>query len=81
MTKVKNPDGSLEEFKLSRVIAECEEAGSTPYQAACVAKELGEFIKDKTEITAEELSAEVSKELQEINEIAARQYRERSRHG
>jgi len=33
MVKVKKRDGSVEEFKLSKIVAECEEAGSTPEQA------------------------------------------------
>ena len=81
MVKVKNPDGSVKEFKLSKVIAECEEAGSTPYQAACVAKELGEYIKDKAEITTEEVSAVVSEGLREVNEAAAKEYYERATRG
>ncbi|UCD73547.1 MAG: hypothetical protein JSW01_02595 [Candidatus Bathyarchaeota archaeon] len=78
MVKVKNPDGSKKEFKLSEVIVTCELAGSTPYQAACVARELGEYIKDKVEIDSEEVSHVVSEVLRETNEAAAKAYYERA---
>lgn len=81
MVKVKNRDGSEKEFKLSEVIAECEQVGSTPYQAACVAKELGEYVKDKVEVNSEEVSNVVSEVLRETNEAAAKAYYERATEG
>jgi hypothetical protein len=81
MVKVKNPDGSEKEFKLSKVISDCEEAGSTPYQAACVAKELGEYVKDKAAVNAEEVTNVVSDVLRETNEAAAKEYYERATRG
>ncbi len=81
LVKLRNKQGRAEEFRLSKVIAECEDAGSTPYQAACVARELGEYVKDKSEITAEELSDVVSTELGKLNETTAKVWEERSEHG
>lgn len=81
MVKIKKPDGSVKDFKLSEVIADCEEAGSTPYQAACVAKELGEYVKDKVEVNTEEVSHVVSEVLGEANEAAAKVYYERATRG
>ena len=72
---------STDSIEASEVIAECEQAGSTPYQAACVAKELGEYVKDKVEIDSEEVSHVVSDVLRETNEAAAKAYYERATQG
>ena len=81
MVKIKHPDGTTEEFKLSKIVAKCEEAGSTPYQTACVLKEVATDIKDTAVVDAEELKDLVVRELEKVNEAAALAYQESERLG
>lgn len=81
MVKIKHPDGRTEEFKLSKIVRECEEAGSTPYQTACVLKEVTTDIKDTAVVDAKELKDLIVKELEKVNEAAALAYQESERLG
>jgi hypothetical protein len=81
MVMIKHPDGRTEEFKLSKIVAKCEAAGSTPYQTACVLKEVTTDIKDTALVDAEELKDRIVKELEKVNEAAALAYQESERLG
>lgn len=76
MVNVKKRDGSVEEFKLSNILTECEKVGSTPEQALCVAKELIIAVGERSEVSAEEISETVIKELEKVNKTAAEAYKD-----
>jgi transcriptional regulator NrdR family protein len=75
MAKVRKRNGSMEEFKLSKIVAGCEKAGSTPEQALCVSKELVAAVGERSVVTAEELSDKVVAELEKVNEVAAEAFK------
>jgi len=76
MVKVKKRDGRIEEFKLSKIVAGCEKAGSSPGQALCIAGELVAAVGERSVVTAEELSSKVITELKKVNEEAAKAFEE-----
>ena len=76
MVKVKKRDGKIEDFKLSKIVAGCEKAGSNAEQALCVATEILTSVADKTVVPAVELSDMVVSELRKFNETASEAFDE-----
>ncbi len=76
MVKVKKRDGKIEDFKLSKIVAGCEKAGSNAEQALCVATEILTSVADKTVVPAVELSDRVVSELRKFNETASEAFDE-----
>ena len=76
MVKVKKRDGKIEDFKLSKIVAGCEKAGSNAEQALCVATEILTSVADKTVVPAVELSDRVVSELRKVNETASEAFDE-----
>ena len=76
MVKVKKRNGKMEDFKLSKIVAGCENAGSNAEQALCVATEILTNVADKTIVPAAELSDMVITELKKVNEEASEAFDE-----
>lgn len=71
MIKVRKRDGSLEDFKDSKIVAGCRKAGASAKEAAQVAKEVSKKVAKMVVVPATRLSNMVVASLKKVNKSAA----------